>query len=333
MESIPVFLCTDNNYAVPTYIALFSLLVNKREEYTVDAFVMATENFTENNTLLLKSLEKKFSFAKIHIVDMENSYESVSINNGHISKATLYRLMIPRVAKQFSDIKMDKCVYIDSDLVIEGDILDLFNIDVAEHYVCGVRDLGVSGDSRSDTDEMIEMRKILGIPSLKNYINGGVLLLNLKAINEKGKGKELEETGYRNDFPYNDQDVINKVLFGGIKTLPLRYNLMPACLYPESKDLITLYGERNIKEARKKPVVVHYIMEFKPWSHTTMYMADKWWKYAKRQEKWIWRDYIRPFAEKNRLPLSLRAHEMARTIAIKMGIYSFTQKLYRFIEN
>ena len=328
MDSVPVFFCTDNEYAVPTYIAVYSLLKNRREDYSLEIFIMTGGDFSKSNTRLLKSLENKFASVNIHFINMAKSYESVTINNSRISRATLYRLMIPRIAKQYTEINMDKCIYLDSDLVVDGDIIDLYRIDAGDCYACGVRDRGVASMRFCDPSGMVEHCRMLGIPTLNDYINAGVLVLNLKAISLHGKDKELEECGYRNDFRFNDQDAINKVFFGGIKFLPPRYNLMTFQQYPEGQDLIDLYGSQSIKEARKKPLVVHFIAREKPWALTTMYMGDKWWKYVRMQDKEIKKEYILPFVKKHKLPVKTRLCEKVRTITKKAGVYDFVRKVY-----
>ena len=329
MDSIPVFFCTDNAYTVPTYIAIYSLLKNRREKYTLEVFIMTSGDFSDSNTLLLHSLTSKFPSVNIHLIDMGKSYESVTINNPRISKATLYRLMIPRILRQqFPDMKIDRCIYLDSDLVVEGDIIDLYRTDVGDCYVCGVLDRGAASKLSRNKPSMIELRESMDIPTLESYINAGVLLLNLKSINANGKDKELEECGYRSDFRFNDQDVINKVLFGGIKTLPPRYNVMAYLLYPEGPDLIDLYGKENLKQAKKRPLIVHYISKEKPWSLSTTYLADKWWKYVRMQNKEIRRKYILPFVQKQKLPKKVLLFETIRTIAKKTGTYSFARKIY-----
>lgn len=205
---IPVFFNTDNDFVVPTYISLFSLLYNYRGTSEIHAYIFVGNDFSDKNKFLLNSLSKKFDFIKISIIDLKDCYNNVSLQLGHTTKASVYRLIIPRFASSLNTSQMDTCIYLDSDLVVVGNISELFNIDINGYYVAGV---GAPARFRKkDTS----LKDILAIPSLDKYINSGVLLFNLREINNcNGLKERLEKSGYREDFFYRDQDAINSVLY------------------------------------------------------------------------------------------------------------------------
>ena len=201
-RAIPIFFNTDNNYAVPTYIALFSLLYNYHGSLEINAYILAPDNFSDNNSILLISLSDIFKCVRIRIIRIKDGFDSVLIKQEHISQASMYRLLIPRIVDSIPDTEMNVCIYLDSDLVVEGDISELFNNDINGYYIGGVTDLAQSADRT----------KSLSLPSMDRYINSGVLLINLIEINNKeGLKEQLEEAGYRDDFYYKDQDAINSV--------------------------------------------------------------------------------------------------------------------------
>lgn len=319
--SIPVFFSTDNNYAVPCYIAIFSLLHNYRGDQKISIILLTTGGFSDKNKSLIQSLSGKFRFAEIRILDMGNVYETVNINNSYISVATMYRLLIPRLAGEYFDDTVEKCVYLDSDVVVEGDIQALFNIDLEGYCIGGVRERTASWL------DLPERQNTLGIPSLKNYINAGVLLINLKEIKLRGLADKLEATGYRDDFPSHDQDAINAVCYDKIKVLPLKYNAINWYLYDETMDNIENYGLSNIREARKEPLIIHYIVSPKPWSCKDIPMAKAWWKYANMQDDDVIKDYIAPYIKEHKLPLRVRIKEKIRKIIIALGLYTTVRKI------
>ncbi len=311
-RSIPIFLNIDNDYAVPTYVTLFSMLCNYQGSSDICAYILTNEAFSEGNSFLLKSLSEKFQHIKVKILKMDGSFDSVSINQEHITPASLYRLMIPRITDSLIDVKADTCIYLDSDLVVEGDISELFNIDMKGYYVGGV----------GDWLQLYDDRELPDIPSMDKYINSGVLLINTKQINEAdGLRERLEKEGNRNDFLYNDQDAINSVLYDGIKMLPLKYNAMAPDIYQENESFYKQYGKENIEEARKKPLIVHFITDKKPWLYRTTIMADKWWRYVKMQDKETMDNYIIPFLKSHKVPLYKRAKETIKTILKHIGVY------------
>ncbi len=97
------------------------------------------------------------------------------------------------------------------------------------------------------------------------YINSDVMIINLK------KWREASHKGYFNDFvdnnrnrmKLNDQDVINSVSQNQIAGLHLRYNVTNFCYGIHKK--LTLTHQKQLKEALKHPVIVHFTNWNKPW--------------------------------------------------------------------
>ena len=311
-RAIPVFFNIDNDYTVPTYITLFSMLCNHREPSEIHAHILVGKDFSDSSALLLNSLSEKFQQIKVSILKMDECFDSVSINQEHITHASLYRLMIPRIMESLSDGEADKCIYLDGDLAVEGDISELFNLDIKGYYIGGV----------GDWLQLFEDRELPDFPSMDKYINSGVLLFNLKEINRTdGLKEKLEKEGCRNDFLYNDQDAINSVLYDGIKLLPLKYNAMSPDIYQDNQNFFNQYGKESIIEARKNPVIVHYITDKKPWLFKTTIMAGKWWKYIKMQDDETMQKYIIPFLKTHKAPFHKRVKETVKTIMKRIGIY------------
>ena len=329
---IPVFFCADNNYAIPAYIALYSLLQNYKGNLRVKAFVLVSKDFSAKFKRLLKKLSDRYDFFEITIISAPDIYDSVSINCAHVSTATLYRLLIPRILNEI-DSSIEKCIYLDSDIVVEGDIAELYDVDIEGYYIGGVRDRALSCDEMIGIEGYKKICKKLGIPTLNNYINAGVLLMNLKEIKEKRIDGKLENTGYRNDFPYNDQDVINTVCYSKIKTLPLKFNAMTTCLNHNGRYFYEQYGRENILEALQNPVILHYILKRKPWSCSNLLMAENWWKYVKMQDAEIMQEYIQPFLLAQKVSVHDWVREAAKKATIKMGVYNLVRDAYYYLKS
>lgn len=317
---IPIFLCTDNNYAVPTYIAIFSLLQNYHGVRNLKFYILTSKDFTESNKRLLTTLKKNNLFVEMHIINMVDCYNSVPIANSRISTATMYRLLIPKIAKMYG-LNIEKCIYLDSDVVVEGDINEIYNLDIKSDYVGGVRDRDII------FDRIMDLKKKLDIPNLNKYINAGVLLLNLKKINNDGIHIKLEDVGYKSTFRYNDQDVINSVCFGSIKVISDRFNVMVSSFYNDCSAYEQL-GFNNIMEVYRNPLIVHYNSARKPWLYNKMFMADIWWKYVRLQEKTVQLEYIYPFIRAHKLPLRKRIVEALKTWLVYLGLFNVMKKLY-----
>ena len=292
---IPVFFNADENYAVQVYITVFSMMYNYKGETDINVYILNSGGFSKKNRALFNSLADRFDKLSITILNMDSKYDSVDISQSYISTASMYRLEIPRIVENMTDVQIDKCIYLDCDLVVEGDISELFNEDISGYYIGGIADpMQVIKKYSKHNDN-------IGIPDLKQYINSGVLLINLKELNSAPDVREnLEKAGLKENLLFKDQDAINIALYGGIKLLPIKYNSFPVVISKNEKRFFKLYGKKRMLEAKKNPLIVHYIGFLKPWIYTTEYMSQRWWKYAEMQDRNIRREYIKPFKKKTK---------------------------------
>ena len=58
--SLLIFLCTDNNYAVPAYITMYSLLVNYTGTEKLQLYLLTSSDFESRYIRLFKSLEGNY---------------------------------------------------------------------------------------------------------------------------------------------------------------------------------------------------------------------------------------------------------------------------------
>ena len=85
---------------------------------------------------------------------------------------------------------------------------------MSNYYAAGVIDLGAKTNLMTPE---ININK-------NEYINSGVLLLNLKKIREDNKTKELDEYINNHSLFYPDQDAINVIFKDKILFLDNKYN-------------------------------------------------------------------------------------------------------------
>ncbi len=293
-QIIPVFMNADNRYAVQAYITVFSMMYNYKGAADVYVYILNSDGFSEKNMALFHALTDRFDKLSITVLDMDSKYDSVDIAQAYISNASMHRLEIPRIAENMPDVQMDKCIYLDCDLVVEGDISELYNEDISGYYIGGV------ADPMQVIRKYRKHPKRIGIPDLKQYINSGVMLMNLKEINASPEVREkLETAGLNKELLYKDQDAINVACYGGIKLLPVKYNVFPVVISKNEEWFFDLYGKKRMLKAKEKPFIVHYIGILKPWLYTTEYMSRRWWRYVRMQSGKIRRAYIKPFVKEN----------------------------------
>ena len=259
-ESIPIFFSIDDNYAPYLAVALNSLIKNASQDREYNVIVLHQELSAENQTRL-SALEAPN--VSIEFYAMERGLESITDRRSNYLRCdyftlTIYfRLFIARMFPEY-----DKAIYVDSDVVLLGDIAELYDTPLADNYIGACRDKSVA-----DVPPLVcYMENCIGV-SKDEYINSGVLLMNLAVLREKnfdGHFLELLNT-YHFDSIAPDQDYINAICNGRILYLDEAWDTMPNDNAPENK-------------AAK---LVHYNLFSKPWCYDGIQYAEHFWHYAK----------------------------------------------------
>lgn len=254
---IPIFFSTDNNYVPFLDVAIRSLIENASKNYKYHIVVLNT-GLDEEKTSKIKELEDEnftIDFADISYAVKDIEYKLP--NEQHFGLATWYRLFIQSLFPQY-----DKILYIDCDLVVEGDISELYNTDLEDNYVAGVVEHWILHSPVFS----YYTREAVGIES-KYYINAGVALMDLNKFREnqiEQKFVELINT-YNFDVIDPDQSYLNYLCKGKIKYLPFEWNRTPL---------------QNVE--CENPKIVHYALGMKPWHDPNVFLGEYFWKYAEK---------------------------------------------------
>ena len=274
---IPVAFSSDINFLEPTFVAITSLLKNAKPFTIYDIYLMVPNEIAAIVESQIRLFYDKFKNFKINVVDMGNEFADVKMSIKHITAQTYYRLHLPNILKQYN-----KCFYLDSDIIVNSDLTELFRNNIDEYYIAGVRASGYYHPESWVKKHTAEV----GLPSINQYINAGVLLFNLARIREERIYEKM--LSYVNKgFSSQDQDILNLVCYDNIKILPLKYNLMTKYLSFENgevkinKEDAAVYGENECREALKSPVIIHYADKRKPWNDSTVIYFNEWETYSK----------------------------------------------------
>lgn len=258
--TIPIFYAIDDSYAKFVAVSIKSLIMNANNNYNYDINVIY-ENLSEENAKKLKSLET--DNVKIILTEMNQNLSMITDKLGNrlreytFTLTIFFRLFIPVMFPKYH-----KCIYIDADTVIPGDISRLYNEDLEDNY------LGCIVDKSTIDNEILAsyFEEVVGIPRDK-YINSGVLLMNSKKLRELKIDEKFLDLyiKYGFDVIAPDQDYINSMCYGHIKYLSDIYDAMPN---PNNKEV-------------ENPVIIHYNLFLKPWQYENVQYYDYFWKYAK----------------------------------------------------
>lgn len=264
----------DDKFLMPAGVFYTSLLNNNKN---VNLFVIST-NLSESSKESLQAIANKFN-SNLTFCFFDKSiinYFPVR-KQDHISLATYYRLLLPKILPE----SMNKILYLDCDMIVNNNIDFLWNTNI-KNYSCAA-----SPDMYYDSESIT---KRLGYSVTEHYFNAGMLLINLDywRIN-----KISEKTiAYISDYPEkciaHDQDAINAVLQGTIKTVSASYNIQQDFL---RKDLSILEVKdekilNDIKNCINNPYIIHYTGPSKPWTFQCVNPYKFLWNSYQRKTQW-----------------------------------------------
>ncbi|MBD2605195.1 glycosyltransferase family 8 protein [Scytonema hofmannii FACHB-248] len=253
-QPIVLVCAADNNYAMPLAVTVRSALTNIKSNRKIALFIIDGGISQVNKRKIIKSLNSEQ--IDISWVQPDNTLFEDLVVSRHLTVSAYYRLFIPELLPQ----KFDKAIYLDSDMVVTGDLEELWNIDVGDNYVLAVQDDHQLYISISDA---LETYNKLGIPLDYKYFNSGLLVMNLEKWRSENIGKKIIECMKREHLS-NDQDGLNAVLAGKWQELHPKWNQMPR-IYEYSSWKDSPFPEPVYNDLLHQPQIIHFSTLPKPW--------------------------------------------------------------------
>ncbi len=261
LKEIPIFFAIDDGYTKFLAVAIQSLIENASKDYKYLIKVLHTNVQKEHMEQIKKYENQNVS---IEFVDLRYYIEKVKdklYTRDYYTNTTYFRLFLPELYPQY-----DKVLYLDSDIIVLGDISELYNTDMGTNLVAAA------------PDDIIQTTKVfqdyaelvVGVARYQHYFNAGVLLMNLD---------ELRKFKFQEKFLYllekvkfsvaQDQDYLNRLCKGRVKLISHDWNVMP-------------YVNEETKPEDIK--IVHYNFAYKPWHFEDVTYNEYFWEYAKKTE-------------------------------------------------
>ena len=258
-REIPIFFTIDDSYAPFLAVALNSAIKNSDPQRNYKAIVLYQDLGADNISRLQSLQTENF---KIELMPIRANMEALDdrmsnrLRCDYFTLTIYFRLFIPSMFPQY-----DKGIYIDSDVVLTDDIAKLFDIDIGENYIGACNDLSIA-----DIPPLVAYtEKAVGV-NAKEYINSGVLLMNLKKMRDDDlEGHFLALLNkYHFDSIAPDQDYLNAMCNGKIYYLEEKWDTMPN----DAKPMLT------------ETSLIHYNLFSKPWCYDGIQYEEQFWNYA-----------------------------------------------------
>ncbi|EDP5498394.1 TPA: DUF4422 domain-containing protein, partial [Campylobacter jejuni] len=261
----------NNEYFIYFYTALKSLISHINQDFFYEILILSDD------------LQKRFKDELLHLnqdnviitlLNIQSFISSIDINifyeSAHIKKETYFRFFIPKIFKYYN-----KILYLDSDIIVSGDISELFFYKIAnDKIIAAVPDIAVHNFIQTNykikyLSKSLQYYKycneILQINQMQNYFNAGVILFDIVKcrqfnLEEKvlAKLKEIKEPVFW------DQDILNSVLQNKIEILDFVWNYQQNIGFNIEKLNKEIY--KKYEEDYKDIKIYHYISGLKPWN-------------------------------------------------------------------
>jgi len=241
-EMIPILFCISAQYVKQLIVCITSILENNKDVNFV--FYVFHRNLSKDNEKLFASFDKnhcKFIFKKLDD-NLFKDFRIVDEGRHDISIDIYSRYFAPKIIKEH-----DKMIYLDSDIIVNGSLSPLYQINLGDNYVGGVEERCLYQTNYVSNQLKFKENEL--------YINAGVLLMNLEKMRKDNFVENFSKAApiLLNICTYSDQDVLNIVAKGKIKKINCIYNMTP-------------FHIRDLPSKKNAAVIIHYTGKFKPWT-------------------------------------------------------------------
>lgn len=255
-SAIHVVFAADANYAAPLAVAMVSAAVNCDPQRNLVFHVLqsgitgALRDRVENSLAMAQRPNAGINWLEAPVKKIEN----FPVAHRYTTALTFARLLLPEIMPP----EITRLIYLDCDLVVNGDLAELWDVDIGDKALGAVRDLsGVV----SDPDCVVNYRE-LGIPGDAPYFNAGVLIMNLAKWRDAGIDAQVlaHLSDYQDIIRMADQEALNAVLWNDWQELDYSWNWqIPHRDYRTGR----LRLAWTPKETSKN--IIHFTTGEKPW--------------------------------------------------------------------
>lgn len=271
----------DNNYVWLMGISMTSLFINNTHVDDICVYLIGDAISNENKKTLM-NIASEFK-RECCIIDAQKLDIPEFLYSNRWPKSAYNRLYAGQILPRI----VDKIIYLDCDTIVNDDISEMWNIEMKDKCIYGVKDC-------------IGKRyfKSIGLTSNEIYVNAGVLLMNVREIRKSDISDMISKFLKNNSkrIYYADQDILNGVFKEKKGVLAPEYDVMTLQAIYKYDDVLKLrkpnnYYSREEYECMNRNVkIIHYttcMMCIRPWFINSNHPYYKQFENYRKKTKWV----------------------------------------------
>jgi lipopolysaccharide biosynthesis glycosyltransferase len=263
---------SNDNYARHLGVSLCSLFYSNADEERLEVFILDTGITPESRgklTEIARSFGRVLTF--IELKDLEKRF-AVQLDTGRFDVSTMGRLF----AADLLPAGVRRVLYLDCDTVVLKPLRRLWETVLSLPDAAGKEKTAGTGSVMAAVQEPTiyeEVKQYLDLGEKDPYFNAGVLLIDLKQWRKEDLTRKVLAyyAGIAEQSLFNDQDALNGLLKGRIRTLSPRWNFFTNYRYFRYDTLCRMQPsyrripEEVFRKAKRYPAVIHYAGDERPW--------------------------------------------------------------------
>ena len=274
MARINVAIALDRNVLFAAYVTIRSLAKNN-SVHQIYVYVLHSELTKEDCESLRDALLREMRDNQMIFIEVDPSKFSNLPYNRLWSREMYYRLMLPELLGE----EIDRILYLDTDIIVNKDISDFYNIDFEEKLLITTKDMNFEDLTLNQPDSGVRdafFKKLVKEDGMI-YFCSGVLLLNLAKLKERYTFDAYMDIFHSisDKVLFPDQDLLNYAHYKQVKFVDeIQFGLFAQAAHNMGM---------TYEEVRSNVSILHFAGQAKPWTNNLVRydIEEIWWDYAK----------------------------------------------------
>ncbi len=279
-KNIPIIFSSSNWFAPYASVLVHSIVKYANPQNNYDIIILEKE-ISEDFKRMISSIGQEFSNISIRFYNPSTilSGTNLYVNSENQAVEAYYRLLVPYIFKNYS-----KAIVMDCDIIARNDIAELYTIDLGNQIMAGVKDVVYQGWYNGDAKLREYCQKTLTMKNPYNYINTGVLLMDLEKFRNYIKLDKILDIAVSKKWWIQEQDIINLVFEDKIKYIDISWNMyakVSNAITTTIDDYAPVKSRESYYIAHSHPFLLHWAAQPKPWVNPEMDYGNLWWEEAR----------------------------------------------------